>query len=32
VVVFYDAGEEAEARQDALTLLRAGSAAVRVVE
>jgi hypothetical protein len=31
VIVFYDAGEEAEAHKDALTLLEAG-AAVRVVE
>ncbi len=31
VIVFYDAGEEDEARKDALTLLGAGAAAVRVV-
>jgi hypothetical protein len=31
-VVFYDAGEEAEARKDAIKLLRAGAAEVRVVE
>jgi hypothetical protein len=31
-VVFYDAGEETEAHKDALTLLGAGAAAVRVVE
>ena len=32
VIVFYDAGEEAEARKDALTLLGADVTAVRVVE
>ncbi len=32
VVVFYDAGEEAEARKDAIKVLRAGAAEVRVVE
>jgi hypothetical protein len=32
VVVFYDAGEEQEARKDALTLLEAGAMSVRVVE
>jgi hypothetical protein len=32
VVVFYDAGEEEQARKDAIKLLRAGAAAVRVVE
>jgi hypothetical protein len=32
VVVFYDAGEEHEARQDALKLLEAGTRRVRVVE
>jgi Protein of unknown function (DUF3987) len=32
VVVFYDAGEEAEAHKDAIKLLRAGAAKVRVAE
>ena len=32
VVVFYDAGEEAEARKDAIKVLEAGAAEVRVVE
>jgi hypothetical protein len=32
VVVFYDAGEEKEARKDALTLMEAGAATARVVE
>ena len=32
MVVFYDAGEEGEARKDALTLLGAGAVATRVVE
>jgi hypothetical protein len=32
VVVFYDAGEEKEARKDALTLMGAGAAAAHVVE
>jgi hypothetical protein len=32
VVVFYDAGEEAEARRDALKLATAGAESVRVVE
>jgi hypothetical protein len=32
VVVFYDAGEEAEARKDALKVLQAGAAEVRLAE
>jgi Protein of unknown function (DUF3631) len=32
VIVFYDAGEEAEARKDALKLIEAGAESVRVVE
>jgi hypothetical protein len=31
-VVYYDAGEEVEARKDGLTMLEAGAASVRVVE